>query len=491
MTEDMHIDTERTRSALVDLPDGTVHGKGPHLTQVYLSPSHVKAIDPDNMLITGTRGAGKSFWWSALQESGIRSLIYKWSQLHWSNRNINLDERTEVRPGFGAKPAPDDYPDKDVLKRLLRSGKEPRVIWQTVQVWQIASDDHPIRKLQTWKSRLDYVHKNPESIGTLLFNRDTEFDNKGVYFLLLFDALDRCADDWNDMYRLVRGLMQTALDMRSYRRLRVKVFLRPDQVDESKMGNFLGASRVLSSSVELSWPNSELYGLLWHRLVNVEPECGISSYIPNSELKSIQIGMKRLLLVSRRWISRGDVHREIFHKITGPFMGRDRRRGFPYTWIPNHLEDAAGRVSPRSFISALKVAAQDTIDRYDRHEYTLHYDSIMRGIKAASRTRVAEIKEDYPWVDRVLVCLSGMTVPCRFDEIEERWNSEQVLARIRDDVENDLVKLPPRHLERKALGICQELEDLGMFLGIGDGRINIPNVFRVGYGLGRKGGVVR
>lgn len=24
-------------------------------------------------------------------------------------------------------------------------------------------------------------------------------------------------------------------------------------------------------------------------------------------------------------------------------MGRDRRHGFPYTWLPNHLGDAAGQ----------------------------------------------------------------------------------------------------------------------------------------------------
>ena len=72
------------------------------------------------------------------------------------------------------------------------------------------------------------------------------------------------------MYRAIRGLMQTALDMRAYRRLRVKVFLRSDQVNEAEIANFPDASKVLSSSVELGWPRHELYGLLWHLLVNRE-----------------------------------------------------------------------------------------------------------------------------------------------------------------------------------------------------------------------------
>ena len=74
--------------------------------------------------------------------------------------------------------------------------------------------------------------------------------------MLLFDALDRCADDWKEMYRAIRGLLQTALEMRSYRRLRVKVFLRSDQVDPSKVADFPDASKVtfLGRRIELASP---------------------------------------------------------------------------------------------------------------------------------------------------------------------------------------------------------------------------------------------
>ena len=70
------------------------------------------------------------------------------------------------------------------------------------------------------------------------------------------------------MYRAIRGLVQTALEMRSYRRLRVKVFLRSDQINDKEVADSPDASRALSSMVELSWPRHELYGLLWHWLTN-------------------------------------------------------------------------------------------------------------------------------------------------------------------------------------------------------------------------------
>jgi hypothetical protein len=53
----------------------------------------------------------------------------------------------------------------------------------------------------------------------------------------------------------------------------------------------------------------------------------------------------------------------------------------------------------------------------------------------------------------------------------------------------DEVKLPPRHVDQGPDGVRRDLESLGIFLRLHDGRVHIPDVFRVGYGLGRKGGV--
>lgn len=32
-------------------------------------------MNPNMMLVTGTRGYGKTFWWSALQDSEVRTLL--------------------------------------------------------------------------------------------------------------------------------------------------------------------------------------------------------------------------------------------------------------------------------------------------------------------------------------------------------------------------------------------------------------------------------
>ena len=87
----------------------------------------------------------------------------------------------------------------------------------------------------------------------------------------------------------------------------------------------------------------------------------------------------------------GGVQRRLFHSLAGDWMGQDRRRGFPYTWIPGHLADARDRISPRSFLAALRAAAEDTEQRHPRCPTVLHDESIKRGVQRASQIRVDEL----------------------------------------------------------------------------------------------------
>lgn len=475
------LDAGQTRAAFAELPEAASHGEAPLPEQVYLPRSHLKAVHPNSLLVTGMRGAGKTFWWAALQNVAVRRLLAR----HVDPSSFS--DADEVRTGFGVIPAPEEYPSKDGLQRLLANDVEPRMIWRTVHAWQLAPDRHPLRQQRTWLDRVTHVLDNPDAIDRLFQERDLEFDRKRAYFIILFDALDRCADDWQHMHRAIRGLLQAALDMRSYRRLRAKVFLRSDQVDGRITTDFADSSKIIASAVELSWPRRELYGLLWHHLANGHNGALFRDFLGGS-WSSVEAGERSLHTVPRV-IVKEDQQRAKFHQLVGPWMGRGPKRGAPYTWIPNHLGDSEGRVSPRSFLVALRNAAGDTADEYPDHHFALHYDSIKRGVQEASKLRVSELREDYPWVDEVMTPLSGMVVPCTFSEISERWHVEGVLDRVREDAEQREVKLRPGHLDEGPEGVRTDLESLGVFSRLLDGRVNIPDVFRVGYGLGRKGGV--
>ena len=309
------IDMKTVREALADLPDETSYGESLKPEHVYLPRSHLRATDPNTLLVTGMRGAGKTFWWSALQNSTVRQLVGQSPGQSQLERGDRGGERDSESPHGTITRA------KDTLQYLMSKGVDPRIIWRTVQAWQLAHDSHPLRQQSTWAERVHYVSNHIEPIEHLFRERDDEFNQRGIYCLILFDALDRCADDWQGMYRMIRGLLQTALDMRGYQRLRVKVFLRSDQVDETKVADFPDASKVLSSAVELNWPGHELYGLLWHYLANGPNGADFRKFLTADDWQSVKAGEQRVFSVPRSLISMREYQREKFHGYCRPMDG--------------------------------------------------------------------------------------------------------------------------------------------------------------------------
>jgi hypothetical protein len=122
-------------------------------------------------------------------------------------------------------------------------------------------------------------------------------------------------------------------------------------------------------------------------------------------------------------------------------------------------------------------------------EYLLHYESIKQGVQQASRIRVRELEEDYPWIKTLFDPLSGITVPCPFDDIRTAWQQKRVIDQLRRGIESATVRLPPIHIDEGEDGVLVDLLDLGLVEKLKDQRINLPDVYRVGYGMGRRGGV--
>ncbi len=471
--------------------DTAVFGRAPDLKYTFTPTGHSRALHPDAMLVVGIRGAGKSFWWTVLQSEEHRRMVS-----HLMPKS-GIGETTKVSAGFGEKPSPEDYPGKDSLI-CLNQRFDPRQVWRTIALRQVVrgaeteisrNGNHLPLMAANWSDAVEWTENNPEEVERLLYRADQNLEQAGDYHLILFDALDRTADDWPTMLKIIRGLLRVLLEFRSYGRIRPKAFVRPDHLEDTKTADFPDASKVLSQKVELRWPRNELYGLLWQYLCN-EPDKG----------ELLRDGCQKILGLTWHRYEDGNVwtvplklrieeeaQRKVFHAITGPWMGRDRRRGFPYTWLPNHLGDAGGQVSPRSFLAAIRYAAADT-PRPD-YPFPLYYESIKRGVQEASRIRVQEMQEDYPWVDILMKPLSGLTVPCHFEEIAQRWDDKKILGRLKNDIANETVKLPPARLEEGHAGIRHDLDAIGVFEFMTDGRVNMPDVYRVGYGLGRKGGV--
>ncbi len=114
----------------------------------------------------------------------------------------------------------------------------------------------------------------------------------------------------------------------------------------------------------------------------------------------------------------------------------------------------------------------------------MHYNSIKRGVQKASKRRVDELAEDYPWIKTLMEPLRGLSVPLEFEKIASRWREKGALEKLSGEE-----RLPPEHIEEGAEGVCRDLIHLGIFRRLRDERIDLPDIYRVAFGLGRKGGV--
>ncbi len=460
----------------------------PEAGRLYVPAIHAKALNPDSDLVEGMRGAGKTFWCSALQNDALRGLLA-------SNPEVGLALDTKVTVGYGESTSNPNAPDSDTLIQLVeRQDVTPYILWKTVLFHQVADGAYPEEYAafnavpDPWNARIQWVHFHPDQVASIFRSCDAKLAERGAYHIVLFDALDRTANDWQRMSEMLTGVLRVALFSRSYRRIRVKVFARPDQLAMTKMNAFTDASKIINSRFKLEWQPRELYGLLWQYLAN---GAGFGEYFRS--VSSDHFGLVWREVSPGAWYSEGHqgrdeiLQKKLFHCFTGPLMGAGSKKGSPYTWLPNHLGDADNNVSPRTFLTALQHAAVRGSDR-SHHRFFLHHEDIRRGVWKASEGRVIEMDDDYPWASDLLRRLEGEQLPLKVEAISRKWTAakDHALNNIKND---DKTRLPPAHLNEGVQGVLMDMERLGMVQSLRDGRINVPDVYRLGCGMKRRGGV--
>ncbi|PDW02512.1 hypothetical protein [Candidatus Viridilinea mediisalina] len=466
------------RHALVAaLPLTTAHyGENPDRRFMYVPPAHTKALRLESNLVVGARGVGKSFWTAALRAEPLRRLLAQ---------TVRDLERTTVHVGFAVTPHIEAFPDSDVFALFMSQGTPPYTLWRAVIARWLATLTTEFVPSESWAATVAWVQHNPEALARLVQHANQQLTAEQRHGLIVFDALDRTSAEWQTMDSIVRELLRVVLWLKSYPRLHAKVFLREDQFDRTVTA-FPDASKLLATKTELTWAPHDLHGLLWQMLCNA-PD-GYGTLLRSIYAAAIgtppreEDGVWQLAEQAKRDSAK---QRALFAALAGSWMGKDRRRGVPYVWSVSHLADGRGRTSPRSFLEAIRAAAEDTTERYPDHTYALHYESIKRGVQSASQIRVSELAEDYPWVKTLMAPLYGLTVPCSFEMIEARWLEHFPQG----PGAAACNRLPPQHAELGWAGVRDDVTRLGIFEMMHDGRINMPDLYRVGFGLARRGGV--
>lgn len=473
------------REALTRLPNIAAQEDliPPPLTSLYVPIGHHRALSLDSTVVIGMRGAGKSFWTAVLQSDRHRKFVA-------ARAGANALDRTLVRVGFGLDESNKSFPTAATLATLIKDGFDPVVIWKTVVL--INARDAagvPAPPWTSWSKTLAAAVSSPEEIDSELSDLDARFAAEGKVLLILFDALDRLGSGWTEVRTLLKGALQFALTCRARRAIRLKFFLRPDMEEDVEIWKFTDASKLRHGKVELEWRVVDLYALVLTYLANDE-QVGPQFRHEAEQFTSLPWATTEgLYSVPRSLLSDDGPLRGMVEGLAGPWMGRSKKRGFTYTWIPTHLADAVGRMSPRSLLLALKHAATSSA-RFGQYEYALHFEAIQEGVAEASLIRIAEIKEDYPWVEPLLEAARGLSVPCFPHVLTERWTADRL-----NDVLSAGAKLSPRRFttdptrKNTVDALVDDLVELAILYRTSDDRLNMPDIFRVGFGIKRKGGV--
>ncbi len=473
MTAQEDILAVRTFLAQIDPKASASATQPPAIKDIYTPRTHANALDSSRPLVVGNRGVGKSVWSGVLADDSTRKAIAQ------SYNDLGLD-RMVVALGFheGAGKTDGVAPSPALLASLLTKNIDPEAIWTAVLLRAVAPTLH-FQVPLTLDDTVAWMNQNIERAESALRDADNYFRGANLKFVLVFDALDRLATNWNAIRPLTAGVLRLSLSMQNYSAMRAKVFLRTDQAKDDELFRFPDSSKLRASRVELAWHATELYGLLFRLLRQHESSRPAFDRMVRSALNRTDFGE----------IEEPIEQKKLFSQLAGEFMGSDRRRGSTYTWVINHLADAFNETTPRSFLITLKRAANT---RTAPLATVIDYQGIREGVQEASEVRVDQLVEDYPWIRRVLQDLEGLEVPCSPSQFTQRWQDKKTVEGVRH-VTGGADRPGPIELEKLDLqpeaALLEAIKNIGVVEERSSNRINMPDIFRVAARIKRRGGV--
>jgi hypothetical protein len=471
--------------------------------QLFLPWPHRKALQLDCSLVIGARGVGKTAWARAL----LANQFNHPSEVFPSEF---FPYPLTVVAGFSDQ-ALASHPTGGTFAQLMSDQDDPYSLWLAVLLRALGSDNTPSLPIKSWAATFEWVRGHQEEAWAMLRKADQALlqENRGL--LLVFDALDRVSPDgdWLQVSAAIRTLLRLILELKGFKRLHGKVFLRTDQYDRGSFTDLPDIAKIRATRVELLWTLTDLHGLLWQCLCNGTPGEAreyFRTWCQEALIKTPLYGLLALrqspsedepshnIETSRRWepstgVQQDEpIQRALFVKLAGRWMGRDSRRGVPYTWIVNHLADAQGQTTPRSFLTAIRKAAEESRHRYRDAEYPLFYDGLKLGVQAASANRIEELEEDHPWLQTLMQPFTNRaSVPMTVAFFDQ--NLSAAFGSIPAGVPGLLERLPKELCSQGVHGIITYLCQLGLLTQMKDERLNMPDIYRIGFKLGRKGGI--
>ncbi len=465
-----------------DVSNDAVGEKVAKLEDIYAPETHSSALDPTMPIILGARGSGKSFWSSVLGQTDTKTAAAR------AYPRIGL-QRVDVQFGYTGIGGPDgvsvDQIDKVVPPEA--SGEQARGFWWATILSAAARQSGQANTRP--KDFLDSAN-DWEQREDLLNGHEQRLRGENKMLLIVYDALDTVARTWRRRRLLTEALLEVVWAIRAYRNIHVKLFLRPDQIEDDAL-RFVEIPKFRAGAVNLRWSASDLYGLLFARLALTPDKeaCQAFERLLGENGFTLPDGNA---VLTRRWSLAAIQHDQkmMMDAVAGRFMGQGayaNKKGSTYQWPITHLADAFDEVTPRSFLGMMIAAAQYGPVPEDR---VITPDGIRHGLREASKTRVDQLHQEFPWIKGVLAPLAGLLLPQSEDGVFEVWRRASTVSRLKQDAETQNYMPPfPNEGQSEERDLRVAMERVGVMFRRKDDRVDMPDLFRVAAKLLKKGAI--
>lgn len=465
-----------------DVSNDAVGANVPKLADIFAPETHAAALDPAAPIVVGPRGAGKSFWSGVLGQPETRTAAAK------AYPNLGLD-RVRVGFGFTGAVGGSEGVTTEILNSVVRADATPEDAksfwWATIlRAAAKAAGDSPPSFKDAVRTSLDW-----ESRNEVLDGYEKRFQGENSTLLVVFDALDTMANTWPRRRLLTEALLEVVWAVRAYRRIKVKLFLRPDQIDDDAL-RFVELPKLRTGAVRLGWSPTDLYGLLYARLVLSPSQPAKIAFSRLLNALRVRTADQETIL-ARQWSLAQNLEDQsrVMEVLAGPYMGEGingHKKGKTYDWPIKHLADAFAEVTPRSFLGLMIAASKYGGVPNDR---AITSEGIRHGLRAASKTRVDQLHQEFLWIKGVLAPLAGLLLPQDEKEVFKAWRKTKTLDQLIADAKNSKY-LPPFEISSSNTerDLFFALERIGVMFSRKDGRLDMPDLFRVAAKLLKKGG---
>lgn len=453
--------------------------------------------DPSKIIVVGGRGAGKTRVFKTLVgENGFRHVIgdsTPFNRPNYQNTKIligySVDTPTLPSPtvldGLGTDAEISAFWVGATVLEILAYFKEDETIQTAAKihfdsdVYILIQQDDILKFPRKW---LPIYLSNPEPWESFLDEVDKILLDRDNWIFIAYDQIDRISTNLKILYVYIQSLVSYWFSVSNRRRrLKCKIFIRTDLLNSESI-HFPDASKVSSRRIDLSWDTLTLYRLLIRRLANTQDEAAPQMLEYMDKIPGL---LEKRTNTGYFPVEDKDIVRKFIQQLIGPYMGTSPKKGDSYLWVPNHLQDANGDLSPRSFLKCYSCAAQTMLSPIGEKMLLqlsdtalLNPSAIQGAVQEVSAYRVTELGEDFPWIARLKNVLSGGTLLMPEDEFKER------LAIFLKNAPKDL---PVESVDN----LLNLLLSLGIITQSTDNRINMPEIYLHGFGLKRKGGLRR